>query len=431
MAWRTSHFVAAGALVAGGLAWATRDAWPWRRPLVASPIVVDAAYSNVTETLGRRETLSDVLARGGVTGRDYAAFLAAARSLPVRRLRPGLKFDMRRLKTESIASRVTVRLSPERRLSIARGEGEAGWVERVETIPWTITRLRVTGTIESSLYDALDKAMSDSFLPGPERRQLAWAIADVYDWEVDFSRDLRPGDRFTVLLDRLESSEGERRFGRILAARMDVARAPQYAFYFEEAAEGGGADAVTGFYDERGQSLRRAFLRAPLQFRRVTSRFGARYHPVLHKWRAHEGVDFAAAYGTPVRATADGIVARVGREDGGYGNVIDVRHPNGIRTRYGHLSRFAPGLRTGERVAQGETIGYVGSTGLSTGPHLHYEFLVNGRPTNPRRKDMGAGTPVPKSLAGAFDAARDGLLGLLEPKAQSLPTARPITAARD
>jgi len=428
MAWRTSHFVAAGALVAGGLAWASRDAWPWRRPLTAPAIVVDAAYADLTTALGRRETLADVLARGGIRGRDYAAFLAAAKSLPVRRLRPGLKFDLRRLRTDSIASRVTVRLSPERRLSVVRGEGNAGWVETIETIPWAITRLRVTGAIESSLYDALDKAMADSFLPAPERRQLAWAIADVYDWEVDFSRDIRPGDRFTVLLDRLESSEGERRFGRILAARIDVARTPEYAFYFEES-EGG--DGVTGFYDERGRSLRRAFLRAPLQFRRVSSRFGARFHPVLHRWRAHEGVDFAAAYGTPVRATADGIVARVGREDGGYGNMIEVRHPNGIRTRYGHLSRFAPGLRTGERVAQGETIGYVGSTGLSTGPHLHYEFLVNGRPTNPRRKDMGAGTPVPKPLAGAFDAARDGLLVLLEPKTTPLPTARPITAARD
>jgi murein DD-endopeptidase MepM/ murein hydrolase activator NlpD len=428
MAWRTSHFVAAGALVAGGLAWASRDAWPWRRPLTASAIVVDAAYADLTTALGRRETLADVLARGGIRGRDYAAFLAAAKSLPVRRLRPWLKFDLRRLKTDSIASRVTVRLSPERRLSVVRGEGNAGWVETIETIPWAITRLRVTGAIESSLYDALDKAMADSFLPAPERRQLAWAIADVYDWEVDFSRDIRPGDRFTVLLDRLESSDGERRFGRILAARIDVARTPDYAFYFE-GSEGG--DGVTGFYDERGRSLRRAFLRAPLQFRRVSSRFGARYHPVLHRWRAHEGVDFAAAYGTPVRATADGIVTRVGREDGGYGNMIEVRHPNGIRTRYGHLSRFAPGLRTGERVAQGETIGYVGSTGLSTGPHLHYEFLVNGRPTNPRRKDMGAGTPVPKPLAGAFDAARDGLLVLLEPKTSPLPTARPITAARD
>src|SRR5438876_3256282 len=141
--------------------------------------------------------------------------------------------ELRRLKTESVASRVTVRLSAERRLTVVRRERDAGWVETLEAIPWAITRLRVTGTIESSLYDALDKAMPDSFLPAGERRQLAWAIADVYDWEVDFSRDIRPGDRFTVLLERLESAEGERRFGRILAARVDVAGTPQYAFYFE------------------------------------------------------------------------------------------------------------------------------------------------------------------------------------------------------
>jgi murein DD-endopeptidase MepM/ murein hydrolase activator NlpD len=422
MAWRTSHYVVAGALAVGGLAWATREALPWHRPLTAPPIVVDAAYADFTERLGRRETVSDVLARGGVAGHDYATFLAAARDLPVRRLRPGLLFQFRRLKTDSVATRMTVRLSPDRRLTLVRGD--SGWTETVETIPWTIVRLRVTGVIESSLYDALDKAVADTFLPGGERRQLAWAIADVYDWEVDFTRDIRPGDRFMVLLERLESTEGERRFGRILAARVEVAHTPQYAFAFEDSGR-----AVTGFYDERGRSLRRAFLRAPLQFRRVSSRFGSRYHPILHTWRHHEGVDFAAPYGTPVRATAEGTVTRVGHDDGGYGNVIDVRHANGIRTRYGHLSAFARGLHTGEHVAQGETIGFVGSTGLSTGPHLHYEFLVNGRPTNPQRKDMGVGTPVPRALAGAYDAVRDRLLAQLEPKPPSAPVV--AAAARD
>src|SRR5213594_2937946 len=421
---RASHYVAAGLLTAGGLLWATHEAWPWRRPLTAAPIVVTDAYAEVTETLGRRETLAAVLARAGITGRDYAGFLAAAQHLPVRRLRPGLAFQVRRLKTDSQPERVTVRLSPERRLQVTRAD--AGWIETVETIPWTIVRLRVTGAIESSLYDALDRAVADTFLPGGERRALAWAIADVYDWEVDFTRDIRPGDRFTVVLERLESPEGERRFGSVLAARVHVAKNPNYAFYFDDSSA-----VVAGFYDERGRSLRRAFLRAPLQFRRISSRFGTRFHPILHIWRAHEGVDFSAAYGTPVRATADGIVARVWREDGGYGNLIEVLHPNGIRTRYGHLSGFARGLRPGEHVAQGETIGYVGSTGLSTGPHLHYEFLVNGRPTNPRGKDMGAGTPVPRRLAAAFDTARDGFRILLEPKTSPLPTARPITAARD
>ena len=424
---RLSHYVVAGALVAGGLVWAATDAWPWRRPLTARPLMVDAAYVDFTETLGKRETLGDVLARGGVRGRDYVAFLAAAKSLPVRRLRPGLAFHFRRLKADSVTTSVTVRLSRDRRLGIARAA--VGWTETVDTIPWTITRIRVTGLIETSLYDALDKAVADSFLPPVERRQLAWAIADVYDWEVDFTRDIRPGDRFTVLFERLDSSEGERRFGRILSARVDVARTPDYAFYFEDPDQTN-SRGVTGFYDERGRSLRRAFLRAPLQFRRVSSRFGARFHPILHRWRAHEGVDFSAPYGTPVRATADGIVTRVGREDGGYGNVIDLRHANGIRTRYGHLSAFAQGLHTGERVQQGETIGYVGSTGLSTGPHLHYEFLVNGRPTNPQRKDMGAGTPVPKRLQAEYAVARDRLLTQLEPKT-SLPVAPAVAAARD
>jgi murein DD-endopeptidase MepM/ murein hydrolase activator NlpD len=134
----------------------------------------------------------------------------------------------------------------------------------------------------------------------------------------------------------------------------------------------------------------------------------------LHTYRQHAGVDFSAAYGTPVRATADGIVTRAGR-DGGYGNLVELRHANGIRTRYGHLSGFARGLRLGGRATQGETIGFVGSTGLSTGPHLHYEFLINGRPANPQRAKAGAGAPVPRDLQAAFDAARARLALALEP----------------
>lgn len=421
MAWRPSHYVVVGALSASGLAWAARDAWPWRRPLTAPAIVVTRAYASFADTLGRRETLSTVLARAGITGRDYAAFLAAARDLPLRRLRAGLVLRFRRLATDSVVDRVTVRLAPARRVTLSRAA--VGWTETVETIPWAVVRLRVTGVIESSLYDALDQAVADSFLPAAERRALAWALADVYDWEVDFTRDVRPGNRFTVLFERLESPEAELRFGRILAARVDVGRTPSYAFAFDDTSSG-----VAGFYDERGRSLRRAFLRAPLQFRRVSSHFGTRYHPILHLWRAHEGVDFAAAYGTPVRATGDGIVARVGREDDGYGNLIELRHANGIRTRYGHLSAFARGLHPGERVAQGETIGFVGSTGLSTGPHLHYEFLVNGRPTNPQRRDLGSGTPVPAALAPAYAATRDALRVQLEPPAAT-PAPHPAIAA--
>jgi murein DD-endopeptidase MepM/ murein hydrolase activator NlpD len=415
MARRASHYVASGALVVAALAWVARDAWSGRGALTAPPIRVTQAYVEYADTLGRRETVSTVLARGGIVGSDGAALLAAATHLPVRRLRPGLVFQFRRLETGTVPDRVAVRLSPEHRLQLVRAA--TGWVETAETIPWTISRLLVTGVIETTLYDALDRAMPDSILPGPERRSLAWAIADVYDWQVDFTRDVRPADRFRVLLERLESAEGEHRFGRILAADVEVARSAQYAFYFSDENNG-----VAGFFDDRGRSLKRAFLRAPLQFRRISSGFGSRYHPVLHIWRNHEGIDFAAPYGTPVRATADGIVTVVGREEGGYGNLIELRHANGIRTRYGHLSAFARGLRVGRPVEQGETIGYVGSTGLSTGPHLHYEFLVNGRPTNPQRKDMGAGAPVPKALRPAYDAARAHLQAELEPHHPAAPS---------
>lgn len=406
MAWRASHSAAVVGLVAGGLVWAGREAWPWRRPLTAPPVLVRAAYVDFADTLGRHETLSDVLARAGIGGADYAAALAAATALPVRRLRAGLVFHFRRLVTDSVAHQILVRPTPERRVWLAR-RPDSGWVQTVEPIPWVPTTLHVSGVIASSLYEAFDRAVADTFLPAAERVALAWAIADVYDWEIDFTRDIRPGDRFDVLFERLESSDGERRFGRVLAARVDVARNPSYAFYFET------APGLGGFYDERGRSLRRAFLRAPLQFRRISSRFGGRYHPILRTWRGHRGIDYAAAFGTPVRATADGIVTRAGR-DGGYGVLVELRHANGIRTRYGHLSRIAKGIGHGTRVQQGQTVGYVGSTGLSTGPHLHYEFLVNGRATNPQRKDAGAGTPVPETLRAGFDSLRTGLLARLE-----------------
>jgi murein DD-endopeptidase MepM/ murein hydrolase activator NlpD len=411
MAWRGSHYVVAGTLVACGLLWAAHEAWSARRMLTARPIVVTSAYDEWSDTLRARETMSDLLARAGVTGREYVAFLNAAHALDTRRLRPGLVFQLRRLKGDSVAQRLGVRTGPEVRLWITRlaGDSGGGWRETVETIPWTRTRLRASGVIQSNLYDALDGALPDSFLPGKERVALAWAIADVYDWEVDFTRDIRPGDRFEVLIERLESPDGERRFGRILAARVDVAATPSYAFYFENDVGRG------GFYDAKGRSLRRAFLRAPLQYRRISSRFGGRFHPILNRWRSHQGTDYAAAWGTPVRATADGIVTFAGRE-GGYGNLIEVRHPNGIRTRYGHLSKFAKGLRVGQHVTQDQTVGFVGSTGLSTGPHLHYEFLVNGRATNPQRKDAGPVQAVPSKLKPMFDTLRTQLLAELEPR---------------
>jgi murein DD-endopeptidase MepM/ murein hydrolase activator NlpD len=402
--------------------WAAHEAWPSRKLPIALPIVVTSAYDEWADTLGRREILSDVLARGGITGRQYVSFMKATHILNPRHLQPGLIFELRRLKGATVANRLGVRLDPESHLVMSRLGGDSGWTETVEEIPWTAERLRTTAVIQSNLYDALDAAIPDSFLPLRQRVALAWAIADVYDWEVDFTRDLRPGDRVEVLLERLESPEGEKRFGRILAARVDVAGSPSFAFAFD------GSTSQGGFYDDRGRSLRRAFLRAPLRFSHISSRFGGRFHPILRRWRTHEGTDYAAGYGTPVRSTADGVVMIAGR-NGGYGNLIEIRHANGIRTRYGHLSKFAKGLHVGVRVRQEQVIGYVGATGLATGPHLHYEFLVNGRPTNPQRKDTGAGEPVPAKLKSAFDNVRAQLLAELEPPPTGLPAATPVVGA--
>jgi len=410
MAWRRSHYIAAAVVAAAVTGGVARVVWLASRPIVAAPIVVTSAYEEFTDSLRRRETVSDVLARAGIVGRDYAALLAAARGLNPRRMNAGQKFVFRRVKNQLVPDRVMVRTDHQRRVWLER-QSEATWVQREEAIPWTSTTLRVEGEIRSSLYDALDQSVPADFLPASQRVALAWAIADVYDWEVDFTHDIRPGDRFAVVIERLESPEGEKRVGRVLAGRVEAAGHPYYAFAFE-------GDSARGrsFYDEHGRSLRRAFLRTPVAFRRISSRFGSRFHPILGRWRNHEGIDYSASAGTPVRATADGMVTKAGW-DGGYGNLIELRHVNGIRTRYGHLSRIAAEVRVGARVRQEQTIGFVGTTGLSTGPHLHYEFLVNGRATNPQRRDAGTGEAVSKVYRARFDATRSSLLALLQPPA--------------
>jgi murein DD-endopeptidase MepM/ murein hydrolase activator NlpD len=169
-----------------------------------------------------------------------------------------------------------------------------------------------------------------------------------------------------------------------------------------------------GFFDQTGKSMRAAFLRAPLEFRRISSVFGAREHPILGGIRMHEGLDYAADYGTPVRAIGDGVVVRAGWSNG-YGNVLEIRHRNGFVTRYGHLSAYAKGIRVGSHVAIGDIVARVGSTGLSTGPHLHFEVIVNGQQKDPRvaLKSTG-GDPVPSSERTAFDEIRDRLLGTLD-----------------
>lgn len=378
--------------------------WPWRKAEPAKPVTVAELFNETVDTLRRGETLSDLFVRQGFKGFTLSQSATAGIFEP-RRLRPGLIFTFRRKPQDSIPSKVVVRIGPEQRVSLHLLND--GWWPQSEPVFWRAEPVMLNGSIVTSLYDALDDEVSDSLLALPDRVRLAWDLADIFAWQIDFSRDIRPGDNFRVLAERLISEEGEIRYGRVLAGDLSIGGQEYNAYRFT------GADGTSGFYDGDGRSLRRAFLLAPVSFRRISSRYnGARLHPILGIIRKHEGIDFAADPGTPVMAAGDGVVVR--REwTGGYGNLIELRHTNGITTRYGHLRGFATGVEPGRHVSQGDVIGYVGSTGLATGPHLHYEFRVNGVSRDPHTADLGTGDPVPLAQIRDYERERARLGALL------------------
>jgi murein DD-endopeptidase MepM/ murein hydrolase activator NlpD len=415
----------AAALVFGAAAFfGMSGRWPWPRLSAppAAPVAVSPApptFTEVVDTLRRGETLSNLFARHKVVI-DFQQFDTSL-ALNPRRVPPGLVFTFRRELGDSAPSRILVRTSPAQRVTFSRVA--EGWNAVAQPIRWQPHEARIEGVIDNSLYEALDAGVSDEQLDSGHRRRLAWDLADVYAWEVDFTRDIRPGDRFQVVFERLVSEDGEVRLGRVLASDLTISGRSLTAFRF-----GGGAGRNALYYDVDGNSLRRAFLRAPVEFRRISSNFaGRRFHPVLGLSRRHEGTDYSAAPGTPVMAAGDGVVLRAGRA-GGYGNLVELRHLNGITTRYGHLRGFGRNIRRGIRVEQGQTIGYVGSTGLATGPHLHYEFRMNGIAKDSRRVKLGSGSPVAAQDRSAFEQERDRLLSLLH-KSDSI-AGQPPTIAR-
>ena len=367
--------VVAALAVVGTAAWfAAGDSWPWRRlGRPSATAVADTAprYVEVMDTLRRGETIGIVLARHGIGDLDIARVLPA---LDPRRLRAGLALRFRKPQHTEPATELRVRTDG-RRYTVRRIAN--GWSSSEQPVLWQGAPVRVSGTITSTLFDALVEAVGEDVFDAENRAALAYALADVFAWQLDFSRDIQVGDRFSVVVERETSDDGDVRVGRILAGDLVASGRRLTAFAYAPA---GGR---VSFYDAEGRSLRRAFLAAPVELRRISSGFSrARFHPVLGRFRAHQGIDYAASTGTPVMAAGDGTVLRAGWS-GGYGNLIELRHANGVTTRYGHLQRIAKGIRPGARVGQGQTIGYVGSTGMSTGPHLHFEFRDNGEHRDP------------------------------------------------
>jgi murein DD-endopeptidase MepM/ murein hydrolase activator NlpD len=258
---------------------------------------------------------------------------------------------------------------------------------------------RVEGEIESSLFDAIEKT--------GEEDHLALAFADIFGWEIDFHNDPRKGDRFTLVAEKLYKDGEFVRYGNVLAAEYHAPSRLYRGFHFREP---GGRE---GYYDEKGGSLEKYFLRSPLRFTRITSRYSRRRrHPVLGGYYPHLAIDYAAPTGTPVRAVADGKVIFCGWNRG-YGKQVTIKHGNAYATYYGHLSRYGRGIRRGKRVKQKQIIGYVGSTGLATGPHLDYRMSKHGKFLDPLKMK----SPPTSSIGGEhweeFQARRDYLASLL------------------
>ena len=367
-------------------------------PQLPAPAATPSELSTIRVIVGRNDTLDHIFRRLALSLSD----LASLRSLPGIRahldtLHPG--------ETLTLVAKSGTLMGLERRLNIEQtlkvDRSAAGFTANVLQNPLATRARTISGGIDSSLFEAVASAGGHD--------QTALSLADIFGYDIDFVLDIRPGDTFTVTYSEVLQDGKYLQDGPVLAARF-VNKGREY-LAVRYVGPAGNAD----YYSPQGASLHKAFLRAPLEFTRVSSPFSLhRMHPILNTIRAHKGVDYAAPIGTPVRAAADGRVLFAGVR-GGYGNLVELDHSRGITTVYGHLSRFAHGLRAGQRVSQGEVIAFVGMTGLATGPHLHYEYRVDGVFKNPQTVKFPEGLPIDGPQRADFLAKSAPLLASLNP----------------
>lgn len=322
------------------------------------------------ERVQRGDSITALMMRLGLDDSDAAVYLrTAAEAAPIhRQLAPGKVVSARSDANGRLLALIFPLNTADQVLVVER-RGEH-FVTHHEVLQLSTRIQHGSGEIRSSLFAAADAAdIPDA---------IASQLADIFGGEVDFHRDLRRGDRFHLVYEMLYHQGQPVRAGRILAAEFTNDGKRYSAVFYKPS-----GDTKGGYYTPDGRSLRKAFLRSPLEFSRVTSGFSnARLHPVFHQMRAHKGVDYGAPIGTRVRAVGDGVVEIAGRQSG-YGNIVVVRHAGRYSTAYGHLSGLAPGIKVGSRVSQGDVIAFTGQTGWATGPHLHYEFRIDGNQVNP------------------------------------------------
>lgn len=349
------------------------------------------------ERITRGDTLSSLLNRLGVNEEDSRAFLQAAHnSKALGRLTPG-RTVLGRVTASGQLMLFRYLLSDQNLITVTR-TGNSFRVDDA-TIALESHSILRSGNIVSSLYGATDAAdVPDS---------IASEMAEVFSGDIDFHKDLRRGDHFSLVYEAYYYQGQMVKTGRLLAAEFTNQGKRYQAVYFKD------PNGREGYFTPEGQSLKRAFLKSPMPFNRISSGFTpARLHPVLKIWRAHKGIDYAAPTGAPVRAVSDAVVSFAGRQ-GGYGNLILLKHKSPYSTAYGHLSRFAKGIKRGAKVSQGQVIGYVGSTGLASGPHLHYEFRVNNVQQNPLALKLPSSYPLDSRYRAQFASTAQPLAAQL------------------
>lgn len=362
-------------------------------PVTQSPVATDSrpALNVIHDTVKKGETLSRIFSKHDLQQEEILPIRNACLSVyPVRKLHPGNPYKLE-IEEDGRVSSFRYWIDDDSLLDIRRGD--EGFHAHLEPIPYQTRTLVLEGTIEDNLVNSMGTDR--------ERYALALALSDIFAWDIDFTGDLQKGDSYRIVAEGLYLNGKFRKFGRILAAEFRNRDEIFKAYCYE-------LEGRIGYYDEKGNALKKSFLRAPLSFRKISSHYSSnRLHPVLKIRRPHRGLDYAAPAGTPVSSVADGIVLFAGRR-GQYGKLVVIGHPNGWETRYGHLCRIAQDIKAGSRVAQGQVIGNVGSTGLATGPHLHYEVKVNGANIDPLSVPVPVpqGGHIPEKEAAAYNDFR-------------------------
>jgi murein DD-endopeptidase MepM/ murein hydrolase activator NlpD len=362
---------------------------------VESPSITSGKTASTTQEIKDvvkpGETMFDIFKKYGLDLSDLFRLKEASANVHrLRKISTGQPYRIE-LGTDNRILSLTYQINDGALLTISRSD--PGYRAEKIVIPYETRERKLGGIIENNLFDALGKSGKSSLL--------AYTLADVFSWDIDFTTDLRKGDTFKVVVEELWRDGRFQRYGYILAAEFVNDGNTHRAFRFE------GNDGRAGYYDEKGKSLQRSFLKAPLSYRRISSRFSySRRHPILKIRRPHLGVDYVAPRGTPVSALGDGTI-RFARYKGANGNLVIIKHPKGFSTYYGHLHKIRRGIRRGARVAQGDIIGYVGSTGRSTGPHLDFRMKKGNRFINPLRVNVPRSAGIPKDLFAEYSTIRN------------------------